>query len=624
MPSPWHVRDWIRNSRLFVCFVGKRVFRTGIDGTETGMHKLQLGDLTGIELRDGWGLLPDPMDRCRRQSWWKSVRKEGLWFPSYDDDAFWPTRVPGAFTRVHPQLEYYEGNVVYLNHFAARLPVPGERAFLHFGAAAERCSVFLNGIFLGEHDGGYTAFTFEVTRALKEQNRLLVLVDNRRLADAVPGLIHDWWHDGGLHRPVRLLYRPSAYVRECAVTTELVGADVVVRVRVLAEAGRRDPDQNAVVRLVAADDSNVVANATVSCRPGAWAETVFSLPRSGVRLWSPADPYLYRIEVALGDDRWSDAVGLRELCTRGREILVNGEPVILRGVGTWIEDPDRGIFSLGPDMAERTVAILRDLNCNFARAGHRPPSREFVRACDRAGILVWAEVPAYWLPDMQKAPQTRHALQALEEMVREHRNSPSVVLWSIGNECAWGAADREQSNIAYFIEAADWLREQDPSRLVTYTGGIEGAGTEKFEEVCPLALIEKLDVIGVNSYAGINDGAEPGKPEEFPQQYAKLRFASSFGKPVILAEAGIDAVKGETGFDFGEERQRQYHAKLQGLFRELAAEGALQGMALFVLNDYKTPIKLGRYQRGYNRKGLVTTALEPKPAYAAVREGYGK
>ena len=73
------------------------------------MHSLNFGELPNQPLDTNWGLVPDPMGRCRRQQWWRSVRKENYWFPSYDDDAFWPTKVPSAFNRLHPELAYYEG-----------------------------------------------------------------------------------------------------------------------------------------------------------------------------------------------------------------------------------------------------------------------------------------------------------------------------------------------------------------------------------------------------------------------------------------------------------------------------------------------------------------------------------
>lgn len=588
------------------------------------MYRINFGLIEGVSLNGAWGVLPDPMDRCRRQTWWKSVRETGYFFPSYDDDAFWPTTVPGAFTRLHPGLEFYEGTAVYLRHFEARPAGREERAFLHFEGVSERCSVFLNGRWIGEHEGGYAAFTFEATAALKAQNRLLALVDNRRNPDDVPGLIHDWFHDGGLIRPVTLYYRPRVFVRDVSLTTAVEDEQVAVRVNVLVDAPSRDRVVTASVALI--DGNTVRGELRPACRPGSWCEAVLRLPRAAVRLWSPRDPFLHTLSVRVGGDAWEDRVGLREVRTRGKALLLNGQPTVLRGVCTWLEDPVCGIFSMGESTARRAVAFLKDLNCNFARAGHRPQSRAFVRACDEAGILLWMEAPAYWMRSMHRPAESRKAMVCLEDMLREHRNAASIMLWSVGNECLLNDTESEASNLGYFLEAVDYLHAHDPSRLVTYTGGVEGDGAHdpSMERVYPRQILEKLDVVGVNSYAGIHDGAAAGAPAEFGMQYTKIRRVSSWGKPVIHAEAGIDGVLGETGFDFGEERQAEYHRKLQEYFAECVGEGTLQGLSVFVLNDFRTPIKLGRHQRGYNRKGLVNECLQPKRAYDVVRDGYAR
>ncbi len=588
------------------------------------MYRINFGQIENIELKDGWGLLPDPMNRSRKQEWWKKIRKENFWFPSYDDDAFWPTTVPGAFTRLHKELKYYEGNVVYLNRFPARLSRTDEKVFLYFEAVNERCSVFLNGIFIGEHEGGCIPFTFEVSKELKEENRLMVFVDATRHEDDVPGTIHDWFHDGGIIRPVRLYYRPKEYIRDVAVSTRITNDEVEIEIKVLAEAGSRDNLKEVDVKLISSDNNETVLNETIKSRPGSWYSSIISLNVDKVKLWSPDNPnlYLLQIEMQSSGDVWHDEVGLREIKIRGKDILLNGESILLKGVATWIEDPERGIFSLGPESANKTIDILKDLNCNFARAGHRPQGKDFIKACDKTGILVWQEVPAYWIYTMQKPARSRKALKMLEAMICEHRNSPSVIIWSIGNECLKILQDEEESNLGFFIEAAGYARENDPSRLVTYTGGVEGAGEETLKHSCPEALIELLDIVSINSYRGIYDGAEPGRKDEFPKQYDKIRQASSWGKPVILAEAGIDGVLGEKGYDFGEERQLVYHRKLQELFKILTQEKTLQGMAIFVLNDYETPIKLSRFQKGFNRKGLLTDKLKPKAAYHEVKKGY--
>lgn len=586
------------------------------------MLDIHFGLAEGRELTGDWGLLPDPMRRSVKQTWWKKERTPGQFFPSYDDEAFWPTKVPAAYNLIHPELQYYEGMLVFRLRFAAKKPEPGERAFLRFEAVNDRCKVFLNGCWIGGHDVGYTTFTLDATETLREDNRLLVYVECSRDERSVPGDIHDWFHDGGILRPVRLYYKPEAYIRQVTVSTTLDGDEALLRVRVMTEAPSRD--RTAAVEFALRDpaDGRVVAQTQLTCTPGGWTEALLRLPLSEIRLWSPDAPYLYDAEARAANDVWTDRVGLRDVRARGRDIVLNGAPIVLKGAAAWTEDPERGIFSMGADSAATTVSLLRELRANFARAGHCPNSAEFVRACDAAGILLWMEVPAYWIRNLEDGARRAAALRMLGGMLRQYANSPSVVLWSIGNESVFHFPDQGESNVSYFLEAADFVRERDPSRLVTYTGGFEGDRADNIEALYPPAVMRKLDVIGINSYAGIHDGATPGKPDEFDGHRAKLQYASQFGKPVVLAEAGIDAAKGETGFDYGEERQRAYHEKLQRLFRDGLAEGWLQGICLFVLNDYRTPIKLGKFQRGYNRKGLVTERLEPKLAFDAVRAGF--
>jgi beta-glucuronidase len=589
------------------------------------MHLLNFGELPNQPLDCGWGILPDPMDRCRRQKWWRSVRKENYWFPSYDDDAFWPTTVPGAFTRIHPELAYYEGTVVYLNHFVSTPVASGEKVFLHFEGISERADVFLNGFYLGRIQTGFVPATFDVTGELAENNRLMVLVENQRRPGDVPGVIHDWWQDGGIVRPVRLYRRPSrALVREASVETRLAGDQVELTFRVMLDAAHRDEALPVEFRLLDPATGQFILECHHSCVPCAWQDQRLTVKSDLLRLWSCDDPFLYELHVSVGEDRWSDTVGLREIRTRGRDLLLNGSPVILRGVNTLMDDPVRGAITTSDETALKLVDLLRQLHCNFVRA-HRPLSREFIRACDRAGILVWQEVPAYWLPTMAEPVESRHALETLAGMVRDFRNSPSVIIWSIGNECLSNNRETGPSNLAYFLEAADYLHREDPSRLVTYTGGLEGNHDLNFmETVFPRQIADKVDVISFNSYAGIDEGASPEEKDHFDRQYDIAKFASSYGKPVIHAEAGIDSVLGEKSFDYGEDRGAAYQRNLQRYFAKGAAEGWLQGMAIFVLSDYRSPIKLNRHQRGYNRKGLLTEKLEPKAAFDVVREGYAE
>ncbi len=586
------------------------------------MLTIQFAERPSESLPAEWGLLPDPMERARRQSWWSSQRIPGRFFPSYDDDAFWPTSVPAAYQQIHPRLEFYEGLLVYRLLFRQRPAGPGERVYLAFEGVADRCRVFLNGKLAGEHDGPFTPFACDVTSLLQEENRLLVFVECKRLEDSVPGENHDWFHFGGIHAPVRLYRVPALCVQAAALETRLEEDRVCLKLRVRLLGDERDERHPVLGKLVAPDGS-IAARWTLAARAARWAEAEIALPREALRLWLPQDPFLYRLVVECGADRWEDRVGLREVRARGREILLNGEPIFLRGVCSWITDPVRGPFSASEKTAAEAVRLARELGANYLRAGHWPQSREFVRACDEAGILLWMEIPAYWMPNMAEPAPLRRGLACAEEMLSAFRNAPSIILWSVGNECVYHDVEKPQTNLEYFVRAADFFHEHDATRLVTYTGGIEGAYTPHMAKVCPLELVARLDVVGVNTYAGIHDGTPGEEKDLLPTLTDRIRAASALGRPLLLAEIGIDAVRGETGFDFGEERQEAYYRKIWPILDALRAEGSLQGVSFFTLSDFRTPIKLSKHQDGYNRKGLVDRDHVPKKAFHVVAGAFG-
>lgn len=581
------------------------------------------GQRENREINEGWGLVPDPMERSLAQTWWRSSRTPGLFFPSYDEDAFWPTMVPGSYQQIHDRLEFFEGLVTYRVHFAETPAGEGERVFLYFEGVGDRCRVFLNGRWVGEHDGSHTGFSFDVTKDLKAENRLMVFAECKRKVEAVPGVMHDWFHYGGIHRPVRIVRVPDVFVAEadCRLRlTDAETAEIAVRCRVVG--GNRFESQAVRFELRAPETGEVVCEGVIDAFAGEWADFRCTVSRDGLALWEPGAAAFHELHFWAGDDHWWDRVGLREVRVEGKDVLVNGKAVFLKGSASWTTDPERGIFSLGEEMSARTVAALRGINANFTRAGHAPPSREFVRACDEAGILLWLEVPAYWKPDMHHPAQSRLALKCLEEMVATFRLSPSVVMWSVGNECAYHDPVEPKTNIAYFLEAVAWLKANDPTRLITYTGGLEGEVDPSDDRTCPAVLMRELDLIGLNCYAGQTDGAISGAPSKFPVLIGAIRRFSGYGKPVILAEAGIDAVRGERGFDFGEDRQVDHYQSLLKIILDEREQGYLQGVSFFALADFRTPIKLGRFQDGYNRKGIMTIDLIPKKAYDVVAEAF--
>src|SRR5581483_6854513 len=240
------------------------------------------------------------------------------------DFASSPTlNVPGDWNTQRPELLYYEGTIWYERRFDWA-PKHGDsagapRVFLQFGAAAQRAMVWLNGQRLGEHEGGFTPFAFEVTGRLRPRgNSLVVKVDNTRRVGAIPTVNTDWWNYGGLTRDVRLCEVPAVFVRSARVQLDPHDAGRVSAV--VALDGARAPQQISVE----IPEAHVRAAATTD----GTGRAAFSFA-APVALWSPESPRLYDVVIRAGDDRVQDRIGFRTIAVRGADLLLNGRPIFL-------------------------------------------------------------------------------------------------------------------------------------------------------------------------------------------------------------------------------------------------------------------------------------------------------
>ena len=257
--------------------------------------------------------------------------------------------VPGDWNTQDPRLVFYQGSVWYKTTFDWQ-PHSGERAFLHFGAANYRASVYLNGLLLGEHEGGFTPFNFDVTEDLEPgENLLVVKVDNRRAADDVPTPMTDWHNYGGLTREVSLLRVPEAYVRSWQLGLGEDGEAIEGWVETEGvEEG--EPVFVSIAELGIKQEFPVGAQGRAQVRIEASPER-----------WSPKSPRLYDVEIAAGKDRVRDRIGFRTIAVRDGEILLNGEPVYLRGISIHEERPVGGGRIHSEEQAEITLGWAKEL-----------------------------------------------------------------------------------------------------------------------------------------------------------------------------------------------------------------------------------------------------------------------
>jgi beta-glucuronidase len=520
----------------------------------------------------------------------------------YDMDRSPVVHLPQSFVTHSPDMRRYNGLVWYQRRFLVQ-PKPGQRVFVRFGAVDYHSYVYVNGKFVGEHEGGFTPFSFEVTNLLREgENRITVGADSERTAADVPPVVTDWENYGGITRPVSLILVPSTYVDDAwvrltrngriAATVKLDGPGAggrEVRVRIPALGfvltGRSAPD-------------------------GTWAATA-SPPRK-LRRWSPESPALYDIRVEAGEDVWKDRIGFRTVAVRGQDILLNGRSIFLRGVNIHAEelgaDPTRAIT---PAAARALLLEAKNgLHANFVRLAHYPHPEAMVRAADELGLLVWSEIPVYWQVDFANAATLEKARAMQTESILRDRNRVSVILWSVGNETP--GSDARNAFLRRLVANA---RALDDSRLVT---AAMFAGRKDNVETIDDPLGADLDVVSVNTYNGWYT-SDP------LASVPSIEWRSPYAKPLIFSEFGADALAGyhddpANPHKFSEEFQAQYYRQTLAM---MAKVSGLRGLAPWILKDFRSPRRQHPiYQQGWNRKGLVSETGTRKAAFQVLADYY--
>ena len=507
--------------------------------------------------------------------------------------------VPGDWNTQRPELLYYEGSVWYERRFdAPAVSANGARQFVQFGAAAQRAIVWLNGRRLGEHEGGFTPFAFEVSGQLRPRgNSLVVMVNNTRRPGAIPAMNTDWWNYGGLTRDVRLIETPAMFIRAARV-----------------QCGRSDPRR--IAGFVALDGARGPTSVTIEIpelRARATVQTdvagraAFDFPATPV-LWSPEAPKLYDVTITAGTDSVHDQIGFRTIETAGTEIRLDGRPIFLRGISLHEEALGRGGRATSRADAEALLGLAKELGCNFVRLAHYPHNEEMTRAADRLGLLVWSEIPVYWTIAWDNPDTLANARQQLGEEIARDANRASIVLWSVGNE-----TPVTEARTRFLRTLVADARAADPTRLLT--AALEhhpvGARGERIDD--PLGA--DLDVLGLNEYVGWYDG--------LPAKCDTLGWSAASAKPIVVSELGADAkagLHGDTLTRFSEEYQADLYRHQLAMLRRVPA---IRGMSPWVLVDFRSPRRpLPGVQNGWNRKGLVANDGTKKQAFAVLREAY--
>lgn len=575
------------------------------------------------------------------------------------DDGWEQVEVPHSWNRVgyylpNPQQHIHRKEAVdsrqgvgwYRLAFTPPRQVAGRRLWLEFDAASRVATVWLNGIRLGEHRGGFSRFRFDATAALRPDasNLLVVSTDNRQPAPGSPTagalpLAGDFFIHGGLYRSVRLVATDTVHVDMLdhggpgvyAATRSIARGRATIDVRSrLRNDGTVSAPVELVTRLI--DRQGRVAAERVrraEIAPASGMEVDQQLIVTNPHLWQGvADPYLYRLVTEVRSiedgvcDRLEQQFGIREMrIDPARGFFLNGKPYPLRGVGYHQDREGKG-WAIGRADVEQDVALLREMGANSIRLTHYQHGSAIHEIADRVGLILWDEIPLVTLwtygEDQQPAPEIRqNARDQLVELIRQNRNHAAVAVWGIANEVDFGNSltgfltgyrKSPPDPMPLLAELHALARAEDAGRPTALATCCEGRLFSTGVEVPVTAPAATLG--GANRYFGWYYG----KPEDLGPHLDALH-AERPGQPLSVTEYGAGgALTVHTDNVLGgpvEARGRAQPEEYESWFHErnwavLSARPYLWGTWLWNSFDFASTVRREGDAQDINTKGLIS------------------
>lgn len=515
--------------------------------------------------------------------------------------------------------EYYRGAGYYKRNLKLPVKYKGKRIFIKFEGALLYAEVWVNGKHVGSHKGGYTAFSFDVTDYVNlGDNALMVKVDNS-MQDISP-LSGDFTLFGGIYRDVWLITTEAAHF-----DMENMGSDGIfittsgvaqgnpsvalrgklqyhgkksLRLRILNEV------YNAEGKLVATSDKKIKIQ-----KAGTFDFVLDAIAIPKAHLWSPDTPYLYIVKTKIEDlqtkqviDELSNPLGLRWFRFDPKEgFFLNGKSYKLNGVCRHQDQKGLG-SALSDEMHRRDIKLVKELGANFIRISHYPQDRAILEQCDRLGLLVWEEIPIVDMVADNPAFFSSCESQ-LSEMIRQHYNHPSIIMWGYMNEIMLGTirkvTDGERpklmkATVALAKRLESLVQQEDPLR----TSVVAQHSDSTYDK---LGLSEISKVIGWNLYKGWYGG-------DFSLfgKFLDTRQKIQPDKPLIVSEYGagsdrrVHSLQPEC-FDFSIEYQQLYLEKMLPMINE---RKFVAGATLWNFIDFSSAIRDETMPR-INNKGIL-------------------
>ncbi len=541
----------------------------------------------------------------------KSTELNGLWdFKAECYDKIYKMSVPGCWEQ-HPDFLKYRGKGTYTKKIYTR---KCGNIRLEFKGVSHTGDVYFDGEKIAHHYNAFTPFSAIIKGVSVGEHEIKVEVDNTFGEHSALHLPNDYYTYGGITRGVVMEELAGLYIKNVHFTSVCANGKWSGEIKVVAV---NLSDSSAEIEIKTEIAGHEMDSGTQKIDANAELEIVLNAEIDSVEVWSPENPKLYMLETKLYNngnvvDDLLDRVGFRTVEVKDTKIYLNGEEMYMNGFNRHEDYAGVGC-AIPMQLMVQDIELMRDMNANAVRTCHYPNDELFLDLCDEYGMLVWEENHArgIGIENMRNPHFEEQCEDCIKEMIENHYNHPSIVIWGILNECGAEAEDgREMYKKQY-----EQIKSMDISRPTT------SATCRHFTDI----TLDLPDVVSFNMYSGWYKDCPVDERND--QEIDWIRKSGGDNKPIIVSELGAAAMYGyrdRARCKWSEERQSDIIRENLEVYMN---DDRICGVFIWQFADCRVTEEgewFATRARCHNNKGIVDEYRRPKIAYDTIKEMFKK
>ena len=523
--------------------------------------------------------------------------------------------VPGCWEQ-HPDMLTYTGKGEFIRNVYAEQNC---NLRFEFKGVSHTANVYFDGVKIAHHYNAFTPFSATVKNVLKGNHELKVCVDNSFSEESALHIPNDYYTYGGITRPVAMEIIPDTYIKYIHFTPSMKDGKWHAKIEVsLCNISDCDMEIELCGGIEAVIGSEMQQKIVVE--KNSFKTVVFDRDFSFVKPWSDRSPNLYNLTFVMKADGvelddFTERVGFRTVEVKGKYIYLNGERVRLKGFNRH-EDYAVDGCAVSMNHIVQDMELMQEMGVNALRTCHYPNDERMLDLCDERGIMVWEENHARGLnlEQMQNPNFERQCKDCIDEMIENHYNHPSIVIWGIMNECASETPEGREMYKKQFEQ----IRSLDKTRPLSF------ASCKHHNDIC----LDLVDIVSYNIYTGWYSSDDIADRKN--RLLGWIRTAGGADKPFMVTEFGAAAIYGYRDRSlcrWSEEYQAQLLDDTLDVYMD---DDEISGVFVWQfadcrITDGKGNDKFTRWQtraRCHNNKGIVDEYRRPKLSFDIIKNKF--